>query len=236
MRGGRGGTSRTLALWGLAGVVAALPPARLAAQVGHDPARSPYRDITTRQMLSGWAGWFGGNRAVTGVGARSAAAAGARFDTKLSGPADLSASVAWVWSSRNVVDSLSDSLPPPAVFTGAPIAVPLLLADLGFTFNLTGAKSWRGLAPFAGLAIGVVSPRGATADTSGFRPTTQFAIVPSLGVRAFLSRALALRLELRDHYFRYDWPHDLATAAGVNRTQWTHNLLVAVGAGYAFTF
>jgi hypothetical protein len=224
----------------------AFVPSLLSAQVGHDPARSPFRDITTHQGLSIGFGRFAGNRTVAGVGARPGFMVGVRFDTRLSGPADLAASIWRIGSSRRVVDPTQDT----TSRYSEPQDVTLLAADLGLMLNLTGAKTWRGLAPYLGIAAGVVSPARGVTDVSGYQLNTNFSFVPTLGTRAFIGRQLALRLEARDYYYRYEWPLDFyrtfndandnplppVLGADVADRQWAHNFALSVGLTYAFTF
>ena len=66
--------------------LAALPPYRLTAQVGHEPAESPFRDIVSHQHVYFQVGEFFGNRAKPGVGAQGGPTFGVRFRNRLSGP------------------------------------------------------------------------------------------------------------------------------------------------------
>lgn len=225
-------------------VVMLLTATPLPAQVGHEPTRSPFHDLTTTQGFSLSFGRFAGNRTDAGVGAKPGLLLGVRFDTRLSGPADLWASVARIASSRAVVDPTDTVLK----VTG-PIDMPLIAADLGLTLNLTGAKTWQGIAPFVGIGLGVLAPTKTVTDPGGYRASSNFSLVPTIGTRAFLGRSLALRLDARDYYFRYEWP--LSYYGGVNANgntlpsvldasaptkQWTHNFALSVGLTYTFTF
>ncbi|MDP3775627.1 MAG: hypothetical protein Q8Q85_15305 [Gemmatimonadales bacterium] len=210
------------------------------AQVGHDPASSPFHDLTTTQGLTVSFGRFAGARTAAGVGARPGTYVGLRFDTRLSGPADFWASVARVASSRRVVN------PDTVVTVTGPVDMPLIAADLGLALNLTGAKTWHRLAPYVGLGIGVLSPTKTVTDPGGYQAATNFSFVPTIGTRVFVGRALAIRIDARDYYFRYEWPlsyygsvdgvfppvFDPSTPA----RQWTHNFALSVGLTYTFTF
>lgn len=220
------------------------PPVRLFAQVGHEPTSSPFHDLTTTQGFSLSFGRFAGNRTVAGVGAKPGPLLGVRFDTRLSGPADLWASVARIASSRRVVDPTDTVLK-----VSGPIDMPLIAADLGIALNLTGAKTWHRIAPFVGIGLGVLSPTKTVTDPGGYRAASNFSFVPTIGTRAFLGRSLALRLDAQDYYFRYEWP--LSYYGGVDASnnrrppvfepstptkQWTHNFALSVGLTYTFTF
>lgn len=224
-------------------VAAIIVVAPLQAQVGHDPSRSPFHDLTTTQGFSLVVGRFAGNRTVAGVGARPGVFVGLRFDTRLSGPAGFWASVARISSSRLVVS------PDTVITVTGPVDMPLIAADLGIALNLTGAKSWHHLAPFVGLGIGVLSPTKSVTDQGGYAAATNFSFVPTIGTRLFVGRKLAVRLDARDYYFRYEWPLSYYGGTDANNVvyppvldestparQWTHNLALSVGLTYTFTF
>src|SRR3990172_5469270 len=183
-----------------------LAPQDAHAQIGHAPARSPFRDITTHQALSFFVGRFGGNATPARVGARSGLVAGVRFETRLSCPMDLWASLGRVASSRFVVDPSLDTTSAQRI-TG-PIDMPLYAGDLALVMNLAGRKSWHRLAPFLGVGLGFVTPENTVTDTSGFKAGTNFTLVPTVGARVFVARRIAVRLEVRDYYMRYEWPLD----------------------------
>lgn len=213
------------------------------AQVGHDPASSPFHDLTTTQGLTVSFGRFAGARTVAGVGARPGTYVGLRFDTRLSGPADFWASVARVASSRRVVN------PDTVVTVTGPVEMPLIAADLGLALNLTGAKTWHRLAPYVGLGIGVLTPVKTVTDPGGYKAATNFSFVPTIGTRVFVGRSLAIRIDARDYYFRYEWPLSYYGGTDANGNnfppvfdpstptkQWTHNFALSVGLTYTFTF
>ena len=221
--------------------------APLAAQVGHPPGTSPFHDLTMRQTLSLGLGRFGGNTAVTGVGWRAGMLYAGRFDTRLSGPLDLTATLGVAASSRFRIDTEADS----ATRVSGPVDRMLLLADIGLVLNLTGAKTWHGVAPYVGFGAGWMRPWGETElDPGGYNAGPNFTFVPSLGTRVFFGRTLAARLEVRDYIWRYEWPlryyepYDVndnpiyppILAPEVSTKQLTHNLTLTFGVVYAFNF
>lgn len=231
-----------LVLWGLA-----VQPSSSQAQVGHDPARSPFRDIGTRQSIGFLFGSFGGNTAIPGAGARPGSAFGARLKSRLSGPLDLMVSVSYINSSRIIVDPTR----PDSTRRSGPVKANLISADLGLTLALTGTKTWHGLAPWIGFGIGVVTPVEPRTDPGGYRTATNFSLVPKAGVRLRLSDQLGLDVELRDNTMRYEWPSlyfdprdasnvqlpppILQTGRDKNR-QLTHNFTLSAGVSYHFNF
>jgi hypothetical protein len=224
----------------LFGVAAAAPMAQ--AQVGHSPSESPFRDVTTRQELTLFGGRFGGNPNEAGVGARPGLMSGIRFTTRLSGPLDFSVTVASIGSTRYVVDPDS----PVTTRTTGPINYDLVTADLGFTLNLTGRKTWRGLAPYVGLGMGMSFPTVSRVDPGAYEAGRNFVFVPTAGTRLALGRSLALQVEARDYFLRYEYPsryfEPLTTVPPVldpdrfDENDWTSNWAFTIGLSYRFSF
>jgi hypothetical protein len=213
------------------------------AQVGHDPAISPFRDVTTRQAFTAFGGWFSGNGAVAGVGAQPGVIAGLRFQTRLSGPLDLWATFAGINSTRYVVNPDS----PLTSRTTGPVNYGLVAADMALGFNLTGLKTWHGLAPFVSLGAGVTVPTDGTTDPGGYEARQNFTFVPGIGTRLVVSRSLSLHAELRDYLIRYEWPlayfepTNTAVPPVLDRDErgandWTSNLALSFGLSWRFSF
>lgn len=240
--------SRSSAWRGLAAGVVLLAGLHrpLAAQVGHEPGTSPFRDILTRQHLSILAGRFGGNTAVAGVGWRAGTVVSGRLDTRLSTALDFSVSLGFAGSSRLVVDTYADT----ATRVSGPIGGTLALADLGLVLNLTGGKTWHGVAPYVGVGAGWMTPMKTVRDPGGYNAGSNFTFVPTVGVRYFVRRGLAVRVEVRDHIWRYEWPlyyyrpvdhngleiQPPILATSVSTKQWIHNVTLHAGLVYGFNF
>jgi len=223
-------------------------PVPLSAQgvVGHQPEQSPFRDIVNKQGFTFFAGRFAGNTGPAGVGARPALALGARLQVRLSGPLDFWATFAEASSSRLVIDASGDTAKVAGVQD-----LRLLLGDLALALNLTGNKTWHGFAPYLGMGLGISAPSHSVLDPGGFQITTAFALMPTFGTRWFLSHSLALQLEARDYYFRYQYPlsffaptrpfaehKDGSPVLPLSQSDraWAHNLTLWLGVTYAFTF
>jgi hypothetical protein len=226
----------------LAAAAAAGP---LAAQVGNPPGQSPFHDLTVRQSFTLSGGRFGGNAASAGVGWRSGSLAAVRLDTRLSGPLDFYVSIAFAGSSRYRINTEQDTL---TRKTG-PFPKTLFLTDIGIVLNVTGAKTWHGIAPYVGFGAGWMLPSAAATDTGGYNAGSNFTIVPSLGTRILFTRSLAARIEVRDYFLRYEWPlryfYPLdrngdalppVLSADLKDRQWTHNIALTVGFVYGFNF
>ena len=223
----------------------ALPPYCLTAQVGHDPSHSPFRDITTRQSLSFQAGNFFGNRALAGVGSQGGTMFGVRLRTALSGPIDLMLTSSLVQGQRNVIDASK----PESTRVSGPIDNTLIITDLSIGLTLTGQKTWHGFAPYIAFGMGYIVPTKTVIDPGGYKAGPGFTFSPTFGVRARVSRALALQVEGRDNTIRYEWPlrYFAPIDASGNpitppvlgpgkKTQLTHNFSLTAGLSYNFTF
>lgn len=222
-------------------LLTACPPAF--AQVGHEPQRSPFRDVTTTQGLSLMYGRFAGARTEPPVGARPGSVFTLRLETRLTGPLDLYVTYSSASSSRNQVfpqDTVNR--------VRGPIAMRLGTIDLALILNITGAKRWHRLSPYAGVGFGITQASPGTVDQGGFKIGSNFVMMPTLGTKIFLSRSLALRLEVRDHMLRYEWPLSYFTPVDSSGTaisvlplnastrQLTHNFTLSAGLAYLFTF
>ena len=228
-------SNRTL----LAALVTVLFPFKLTAQVGHEPSHSPLHDITTTQGFSLFYGRFAGARAAAPVGARPGPFAALRLESRLSGPIDLYVTFGEAFSSRNQVvrnDTVKQVL--------GPVNQTLVAADLAIILNLTGPKRWHAFAPYAGLGFGIIQTAHNLTDPGGFRVGSNFVLAPTVGAKFFLTRSVALRVEARDYWLRYEWPlayyqapdSTAVLTKDVHTRQVTHNYTLSAGLSYHFTF
>ncbi len=212
--------------------------------VGNEPESSPYRDILDHQGVTAFVGHFAGTVGPAGVGPRSATVFGARLQIRLSNPIDLWATVGEAKSSRLVIDAATDTAKVQGVR-----ALNFMLADLGLAVNVTGDKTWHGLAPYLGVGVGITSPSNVTVDPGGFRLGTTFALMPTVGTRWFVAPPIAIHFEVRDYIYRIQYPLQYFNSYYINGStntpilansvadkQWTHNYVLWLGASYTFTF
>lgn len=173
----------------------------LAQQVGYPPAQSPYRDLTTSQRLTLFGGYYSAHEDVLGVVPNSAPLIGVQYEITVGGPAQFFARLQRASSRRNVYDPTK----PQASRSLGTVSDPLYLADIGFSFNLTGQKSWHHLVPTAGFGIGFARAEG-SAPADPYLFGTQFAMMGDLGVRYVVSDALELRLGLGNTLYQNHYP------------------------------
>ncbi len=222
----------------------------LAAQVGHAPNSSPYRDIPKGRSLTLLVGDIGGDGGSIGVGPHNGQSYGVRFDVRVGAPVALGLTVARADLERLVV-SASDSV---ANRVDGPVKQGVTMVELSLQINLTGKKSWNRLAPFIGGSAGYLDAGGLPAsvkDSSGYKTGGKIYLTPAVGLRVFLSKTLSLRLEGRQLYWKLKYPiaYNLDPAAqptgnptthlnsvlpGNKRDEWTHARELRAGLSYSF--
>jgi hypothetical protein len=183
-----------------------LSAAPLSAQVGHDPARSPYRDITKSKTITALYGDIAGDGGRIGVGPHNGHAIGGRAELRLSGPISFGVSFAKGTLERLVV-SADDSVDNRV---DGPVDQDMAFLEAGLQFNITGRKTWHRLAPFVGMGIGLVIGEdlksSVAQDSSGYRFGSKIFLTPSVGVNLHLSQNLAIRLEARQMFWKLNYP------------------------------
>ena len=220
----------------LVAFIAALPAAA-AAQVGHLPTQSPFRDVDMTSRVTTFAGWYSGARDEAGVLPRSGPLFGVRWDVHVGGPGDLMFRVAHVSTQRDVID--------PAKSQGQRIVerrdVSLSFADVGLSFNVSGNKTWHGVMPILHGTVGVVSDF-AGRDSGGFSHGTTFAIGYGAGLRYVPPGGrVSVRADVGSYYYSTEYPatyYGLAAdstrvlSPATPRSQWRNNWTMLFGITY----
>lgn len=228
---------RTAALVWL-GVVASWNAAT--AQVGYDPAHSPYRDIPRGGVWVVGGGYLSGSRGDVGVGLSNGVTGGIRYET-LFGAIGASLGLAYGRTDRFVVNPYRDTT---SRKTG-PFKNDVVLADAGLQLSLTGRKTWRGFAPYIGGALGVAISGAAPRDTSGYRFGTKFTLAPNAGVRWYPARRVSVRADFRLVLWKLNYPlqykqvletvdNTPVLPATASLTDWTSHPWGTIGIGWTF--
>lgn len=220
-------------------VACAVVSARAAhAQVGTLPAQSPFVDLAARQTLTLEGGYWFAPSDPAGVAPQSGPMSRVRYDVFLGGPAWLTLRVGSALVERNVVD-------PARPLSSRLLGVerrPLTSLDAGFTFALTGQKSWHGLVPLVDLGAGIVT-NGKGADPGGLSLGTRFALDYGAGVRFAPTQRLSGRadvgytlyqLRYPDRYFQAALDSTSVLPSGHSKSKWLNNTAVTIGASYQF--
>jgi hypothetical protein len=122
--------------------VAFLGTAPLAAQVGHDPATSPYRDLRYGQFLSGTAGYMFGGGGQLGIGPHGGTVFTLRHDFLADRPLTIGLAGGSATLDRNYADLAATS--DPRIL--GPVQDRVMFGEGVLQLNFTGGKTWNGLA------------------------------------------------------------------------------------------
>jgi hypothetical protein len=212
-------------------------PSLMAAQVGHLPENSPFRDVSRRPRLTLFGGWYAAADDKAGVLPKSAPLLGARTEVHIGGPADIFVRLAHVSTERTVIDP-TKSADSRFIETRD---VSLGFGEIGLAFSLTGAKSWHKIMPTLNGGIGLVSDfRGV--DPGGFKHGTTFAVSYGLGIRYVPpSSRFSFRVDAGSYMYSLEYPVSYYTPAGdgtsvltqaTKRSQWRNNPTLTLGISY----
>ncbi len=174
----------------------------LAAQVGHDPAKSPYRDLRYGQFVWAGAGYFRGDGGQAGVGPHNGMVYSLRHEFLADRTVSVILGVSYAPLERRIGDPLATSGPR----IRGPLSQKVTFAEGTIQFNITGGKTWHGVAPYVAMGTGLAFGATQPSDSSGFKFRTKLFVAPSLGARLFLSRRLFLRLEARNVFWNLSYP------------------------------
>ncbi len=177
------------------------------AQVGHPPDQSPYHEIPAGHVLTPLIGFVRGDGGPLGVGPHNGTIFGGRYDVRANRTVGMGVSVA----SGNLERLIVNPFVKVANRTTGPVSQRVTFADVTLQLNLTGAKSWNGLAPYAGLSAGLAFGKTTPADTSGYKFGNKFYVAPQVGTRFFLTSRLLLRAEVRGTFWKLNYPSSFAT-------------------------
>jgi hypothetical protein len=213
-----------------------------AAQVGHRPSDSPYRDIRKGHSFTVSGGYFQGDGGRLGVGPHEGEVIGGQYDIRIASSIQFGLSLSYGSLQRFIVD--------PTVSVNnrsGPVQQSVIFIDVPLHFNITGGKTWRRLAPYflatGGLAIAEDTPE----DQSGFDFGTKFFFAVGAGLRLFVTDRLHLRGEARPTLWKLSYPttfqqppQDNPSAppvlGGASTEDWVTSWWLQAGLGYSFTF
>jgi hypothetical protein len=207
------------------------------AQVGYPPSESPYRDANLTSRMGLFAGYYRAAKDPAGVFPQSGPLIGARLDVHVGGPGDIAFRITHIPTKRNIID--------PTRAAGERLVevkdVPLTFADVGLSFNLTGAKSWHNLMPIVHGSVGIVTDFGKT-DVGGFAHGSTFSIGYGIGMRYVPPKGrLGVRADAGSHLYSLQYPLSYYTVGGdgtavlattVDRSSWRNNWTLSAGLWY----
>ncbi|MQA90329.1 MAG: outer membrane beta-barrel protein [Gemmatimonas sp.] len=217
------------------GLMLALLPAGLAAQ----SVSSPYRFIETRHSPGIFGGYLLTDSGALDLGPRSAPTFGVRYGLYLTGPLSVEASLGFASTDRQLYARTATG--------GQTLLTPLgevntflLMADGALKLRITGARAWRGIAPFGLLGAGLVADLGSSDAREAAIPEEQrfdigpsFAALGGLGTDFFVGDSFSLRVDVRDYLWRLSYPAGL-TGLDENESDWTNNVMFTLGGAIHF--
>ena len=209
---------------------------RLAAQVGHLPDRSPYRDLDATQEFTFVVGQFRPARDPVGVAPSSGLLTGLQYEWRPKAGFHLAGALSRIASERTIIDPTSNAPDHSAHVR----SWPLWAGDATMGLALTGAKSWHRLIPMLNGGVGIVSDFHG-ADSAGFQFGTRFAFVFGGGVRWLRGERFQLRGDITDRWYSVSYPQSyyespplgsaVLTARDAN-SHWLHNPALTIGFTY----
>jgi hypothetical protein len=174
----------------------------VAAQVGNDPAHSPYRSQDQSLAISAMAGYMGGGGGSLGVGPHDGWMYGGRFQVRSNRAITLGASLMYGNMTRKVLDPDA----PVGERDKGDFDQSIWMPQAIITLNVTGNKTWHRLAPFLGFAAGAAFGSSTPADSSGYEFGTKFAFAPFAGLRITPTSRIALRGEIQGNLWKLSYP------------------------------
>ena len=186
-------------------ILAGAPP--LAAQVGHAPQESPYRELPYGLGATALAGYFGGGGGSLGVGPHDGWMYGGRFQVRSNRALSIGVGAMYGTLQRRVLDPFAPSGERDKGLFDQSVWIP----EAVVTMNLTGGKSWKRLAPFLGFGVGAAIGSDTPADTSGYEFGTRFSFAPFAGLRFAPSPRVAVRAEIRGNLWKLSYPTSFRT-------------------------
>jgi hypothetical protein len=215
------------------------------AQVGHDPANSPFHDIRLHSGPVVVIGHLGADRGVAGAGTSNAMTLGLRYEIPAGKSLHFQFTGSYLHGDRFIINQRADSSSPERK-TG-PFTSDLAHVEIGMQLRLTGGKTWHGFAPYLGTGLGLVFDVNSPGDTSksGYQFGTKLTPAFMTGVRWYPARRVMLNLDARAQLWRLKYPisfHDNTQATDGSRVlplsqplqDWTLHPWISLGIGWIF--
>ncbi|MDB4949984.1 MAG: hypothetical protein JWM27_2633 [Gemmatimonadetes bacterium] len=210
---------------------------------------SPYTFLPQKQGLGLYAGYLLTDPTVSvdsvqtaDFGPQSAPLIGLDYNLRVSSALVLRAGVAVSPSERKVYRAgvTSDSNTVSPVYSGSKASMPLAIVDVGMRLNLTGSRTYRGLAPWVAAGGGVVSWLKKTSPLEADVPAAErftfgpaFALSLQAGTDWYPTPRLSLGVHAADYLWKLKVPRGFV--GGVTKSsEWTNNLGVTAGAAIHF--
>jgi hypothetical protein len=213
----------------------------LAAPLAGQQIQSPYDYQEENHAIGLLAGYSWNQTGRYDLGPGPAPIIGAWYSIRFAGPAIGEASFSFLPADRTVyalvdADAGADGLEAQGT-TSAPIA----LAEAALRFQVTGPRTWHGLAPFLIGSAGLAGDLSGSSDleeeiesTDLYRFGPAFAIGVGAGTIWQVTPTLGVRAEVRNRIWRVNTPTGFRERAALDDHQWTNNVGASVGLSVHF--
>jgi opacity protein-like surface antigen len=232
----------------LRAVVPAVAALLVAVAASAQTVPSSYRYIKYSRSVSLYGGYLHTNPQLAlpdsqsaEFGPQPAPMFGVRGAMRVGGPLSIEGHLGFAPTERKIYGATvnTDSTRVTPVDTGERASQLLALGEFGVRFHLTGDRTYHGFAPFVLASGGAALLIGGTteSDTIAHR---KFDFGPALAVGAgtgvdyFASDRVSLRAELTYRLWRLSAPDGLVPALTRDKSAWSGNAGVSVGAAYHF--
>jgi hypothetical protein len=203
---------------------------------------SPYAFIETRHEVSVFAGMATDDRGTLQLGPGGGAMLGARYGFELTGPFAVEGGITLLASDREVYDP-SVPTPDPELLGVADVRIALF--DARARLNLTGPRTWHGLAPFLFGGVGAAVELSGESDLDAeLDPNMVFEFGSTFvgsfggGVRWLVGERVGVRLDGGLEFWRISHPLDFRlreeSEEAVPASEWSQWIGLTVGATYRF--
>jgi len=230
---------RTALAFVILSVLPSVRPSVAVAQVGHDPAHSPYVDLRHTSGAVFLTGWLGGERGRLKIGHANGRTYTAGFEVPISRPVSFISSVTYALTNRYVINPFAHD----SVRLSGPFDDDMLLVDVGARFTITGGKTWHGLTAYVSGALGMAISSGSPPDSGLYNFGKKVTLTPGAGLRFYPGR-LSVLVDGRVVAWRLTYPPDYFRAPSANVTpvlgpddpdvDWTIHPMISIGLGWNF--
>lgn len=196
---------------------------------------SPYRYLEESQSLSLHAGYLITDTGKRNLGPQSAPIVGARYNIRFGGPLAGVVGLSFLPSQRTVHTRAGTD----TVLTALGEAdAPVLMGEAGLRFQLTGPRTWHGLAPYVTATGGIAMDLAGRDELEEDLPQAQrvefgpaLAVGLSAGTDWFLTERISLRGAARGYLWRLTVPEGLI---GREQSEWLRNFGGTLGVALHF--
>jgi len=212
-----------------------------AAPLAAQQIQSPYVYQEERHSVGLLAGHSWNQTGRYDLGPTAASIVGAWYSIRFAGPAIGEASLSFLPAERTVYELVDAEAGAEGLEALGTTSATIALAEAALRFQITGPRTWHGLAPFLIGSAGLAGDLAGRSDLEEEMPSVDhyqfgpaFAIGLGGGTIWQVTPIIGIRAEVRNRVWRVDTPTGLRERGGLSDNQWTNNLGAAVGLSVHF--